>query len=80
MQELIGDEGVFWTFSSTTFLGFIFVLFLVPETKGKTLQEIAAHFAKDTATKEEKKKKKTKDISPTDTNDMHSYDNTIVSD
>ena len=35
-----GNSGTFWIFSFICALGFIFVFFLVPETKGKTLEQI----------------------------------------
>lgn len=36
----MGRGGAFWLFSGLTVLGTIFVFFIVPETKGKSLNEI----------------------------------------
>ena len=36
------QAGAFWMFAGIAVLAFIFVLFVVPETKGKTLEEIEA--------------------------------------
>lgn len=36
----MGDGETFWLFSGLTVLGTIFVFFVVPETKGKSLNEI----------------------------------------
>ena len=38
----LGQGGAFWLFSGLSFLGTIFVFFIVPETKGKSLIEIQA--------------------------------------
>ena len=44
-QAAVQPYGAFWTFAVFCALSFLFVLFFVPETKGKTLHEIEAHFA-----------------------------------
>ena len=36
--------GVFWTFSITCFIGVLFVAIFLPETKGKSLEEIESYF------------------------------------
>ena len=46
---LLGDDGGFWLFASFCLLGGIFVFFFVPETKGKTLEEIQRVFQKKPA-------------------------------
>jgi sugar porter (SP) family MFS transporter len=38
------ETGVFWFFSVVCLVGFVFSYFLVPETKGKTLEAISAEF------------------------------------
>jgi sugar porter (SP) family MFS transporter len=38
------ESGVFWFFSGVCLVGFVFSYFLVPETKGKTLEAISAWF------------------------------------
>lgn len=40
MVEHMGQAATFWTFGCMTALSALFAFFLVPETKGKTLQEI----------------------------------------
>ncbi|XP_042206693.1 facilitated trehalose transporter Tret1-like isoform X2 [Homarus americanus] len=44
MQVAIGPYGIYWFFAGCCFINFIFCILVVPETKGKTLQEITAHF------------------------------------
>ncbi|XP_067045658.1 solute carrier family 2, facilitated glucose transporter member 8-like [Acropora muricata] len=39
-------QGTFWFYSGCSLLGFVFVFFVMPETKGKTLEEIEAMFNK----------------------------------
>ena len=39
-------QGTFWFYSGCSFLGFVFTFFVVPETKGKTLEEIEIMFDK----------------------------------
>jgi hypothetical protein len=38
--------GCYWIFSACSFAGFIYCLLVVPETKGKSLEEIQRHFSK----------------------------------
>lgn len=40
MKMWVGFAGTFWVFSIISFSGVLFVYFLVPETKGKTLEEM----------------------------------------
>ena len=40
IQEYMGSYGAFWIFSVISFIGTVFVFYLVPETKGKTLEEV----------------------------------------
>jgi len=40
MQKHIGSDGTFWWFSSAALANFICVLWLVPETKGRSLEQI----------------------------------------
>lgn len=44
LSNAITRQGVFWVFSMTNLLATLFVFFLVPETKGKTLEEIEHFF------------------------------------
>lgn len=43
----LGQGGTFWLFSGLSVLGTIFIFFMVPETKGKTLNEIQVMLAGD---------------------------------
>jgi sugar porter (SP) family MFS transporter len=45
MAELLGKAGVFWFYALMGLITWFFVLRLVPETKGKTLEEIQTVFA-----------------------------------
>jgi predicted MFS family arabinose efflux permease len=38
--QLIGTPGTFWLYSTIGIIAWVFVYFLVPETKGKSLEEI----------------------------------------
>jgi MFS transporter, SP family, arabinose:H+ symporter len=42
MQERLGNDGTFWCLSAAALVGFICTLTLVPETKGRSLEEITA--------------------------------------
>lgn len=46
IQAAITNAGAFWLFGSFCFIGSLFALFILPETKGKTPEEIQAIFAK----------------------------------
>lgn len=40
MRDAMGTSGAFWLFSAFSIVGTVFVFFVIPETKGKTLSEI----------------------------------------
>jgi hypothetical protein len=40
----IGFHGLFWIYAGFALLGSVFGYVFIPETKGKTLKEIEAHF------------------------------------
>ena len=42
--NFIGRPGTFWLYAGLAFLAWLFTWFLVPETKGKSLEEIEAHW------------------------------------
>ncbi|XP_071542331.1 facilitated trehalose transporter Tret1-like isoform X2 [Panulirus ornatus] len=44
LQDALGDYGVYWLFGSFCAINFVFCVTLVPETKGRTLQETTAYF------------------------------------
>ncbi len=44
LQRTITDAGAFWFYGSCCILGILFDIFIIPETKGKTSQEIEALF------------------------------------
>jgi predicted MFS family arabinose efflux permease len=40
MQKHLGSDGTFWCFSAGALLTVILVAWLIPETKGRSLEEI----------------------------------------
>lgn len=58
LQQLAGIHGAFWFYGVVSSLGTIFFYFFLPETKGKTLEEIEDYFAGRTSTLDSPKKKK----------------------
>lgn len=49
----MGTDGAFWLFAGLTVVGVVFVFFAVPETKGKSLNEIQQHLAGNRSQQEE---------------------------
>ncbi|XP_063822514.1 facilitated trehalose transporter Tret1-like [Ostrinia nubilalis] len=47
LEAVLTSAGTFWMYSCFCALAFFFVLFVVPETKGKSLAEIEQHFRGD---------------------------------
>lgn len=45
LAHAISYAGVFWLSAATTLIYFILALFVIPETKGKSLEEVESHFA-----------------------------------
>ena len=43
-KAYLGAYGVFWLFSFICFVSVFFVIFIVPETQGKTLEDIERSF------------------------------------
>jgi sugar porter (SP) family MFS transporter len=46
MNQRLGAAGTFWTYALICFVGFVFIWRFVPETKGKTLEEIEAQLTR----------------------------------
>lgn len=44
MQSMLGPHGAFWLFAALCLVGVIFVWIKVPETKGKSLEDIELYF------------------------------------
>jgi SP family galactose:H+ symporter-like MFS transporter len=44
LTQVLGKPVTFWLYGGVTIAAWLFAYFLVPETKGKTLEEIEAHF------------------------------------
>ena len=44
MEHFLNTYGAFWLFGSACLVGVLFVLFIVPETKGRSLQQIEMSF------------------------------------
>ena len=42
LNRRFGPAGTFWIYAAICVLGFVFILLRLPETKGKTLEEIEA--------------------------------------
>lgn len=40
LNEALGPANTFWLYAAICFIGFAFVFVAVPETKGKTLEQI----------------------------------------
>ena len=45
LQDAISTYGAFWLYAGVSLLAIIFVVFFVPETKGKSLEEIVSYFS-----------------------------------
>jgi hypothetical protein len=44
LTKVIGKPGTFWLYAAVTVGAWFFAYFLAPETKGKTLEQIEAHW------------------------------------
>jgi len=44
LTQVLGKPATFWLYGGVTIAAWLFAFFLVPETKGKTLEQIEAHF------------------------------------
>ncbi|KAG7159798.1 Facilitated trehalose transporter Tret1-like 19 [Homarus americanus] len=56
LQEAIGPYGIYWLFAGFCAISLLFCILVVPETKGKTLQEITRHFGGPVTTEDATKK------------------------
>jgi MFS family permease len=48
LNASLGPAGTFWLYSAICVVGFLFVFRRVPETKGKTLEQIERGYARET--------------------------------
>ncbi len=46
LEDAINTSGAYWLYGSICAIAVVFVLFLVPETRGKSPEEMKAHFSK----------------------------------
>ncbi|EDW73091.2 uncharacterized protein Dwil_GK17357 [Drosophila willistoni] len=53
LNDSLGAGGTFWLFAGLTVIGVFFVFFAVPETKGKSLNEIQAELAGNRSTEQQ---------------------------
>jgi len=51
LLEVLTPSGAFWLYSGLAVIGFFFLFFLLPETRGKTLEEIEKLFTEKTRTR-----------------------------
>jgi facilitated trehalose transporter len=58
LKNSVGEDGTFWLYSAVCFCSCIFVYFLVPETKGKSLIEIEEFFELKQMSRKSKNKNK----------------------
>ncbi|XP_066964873.1 facilitated trehalose transporter Tret1-like [Macrobrachium rosenbergii] len=63
LQDVIHDYGVFWMFASVCVVNVAFCVLVVPETKGKTVEEISAYFGAPSPVKSDPNEKPKIDIS-----------------
>ncbi len=52
LTNILGKSGTFWLFGAITIGSWFFAFFLVPETKGKTLEQIEEHWRKGKKSRE----------------------------
>ena len=50
LQDVMGEDGVYWFYAGICAINFLFCVFVVKETKGKTIEEITAMFGGPTST------------------------------
>ncbi len=67
LEEAMGTYGLFYLFAAVSVAGTIAVYFLLPETKGKTVEEIRHLFVKDG--EEKKVKERSSSLSSQETKD-----------
>jgi len=45
LTNMVGDSGTFWLYAAFSFVMIVYTLVWIPETKGRTLQDIEAYFS-----------------------------------
>ncbi|KAK4323401.1 hypothetical protein Pmani_005895 [Petrolisthes manimaculis] len=68
LQDVMGPFGVYWMFAGFCAVNCVFCILVVPETKGKTLEEITAYFGAPT---------NSQDTTTTTTTKSQHYDNPV---
>merc|ERR1719228_260022 len=58
MEKAITRHGTFWFYAACSLLGFAFIAIFVPETKGKTEEQLQAYFSRNTEKTEKEKSEK----------------------
>ncbi len=46
LEDAINTSGAYWLYGSICALAVIFIFLVIPETRGKTPEQMKAHFAK----------------------------------
>ena len=44
MTQVLGKPATFWSYGAVTIAAWLFAYFMVPETKGRSLEQIEAHW------------------------------------
>ena len=57
MQRSLTNAGTFWVFGSLCFIGILFGIFILPETKGQTPEQIQSLFSTNSDVTEERQQK-----------------------
>ena len=61
LEEDLGKDGCYWLFSVACFIGWFFIFFCMPETKGKSLDEIQMFFVSAAKLRQERQEEEEED-------------------